>query len=247
MKKLLAALIFFTRAPFWRIAEVPADCYRRVVDMWSFTGWLTGGVMAFVYWAAAPLVGNMTAAILALAARLLLTGALHEDGLADFFDGFGGGTDRERILAIMKDSHIGTYGVIALVVWFMAMVPAIARMPLAVGTAVLFASDPWSKFAASQIVNCLPYSRRQEEAKNRTVYSPMSPLAWTLSFVAGALPLLLLPLKLIVAAVAPLVVVALLVVMMRRKIGGYTGDCCGAAFLLGELAFVLTAAALLRI
>ena len=103
-----------TRLPFWKIKEVPAECFKHVVPYWPFVGWLTGGVMAAVLWLAGQIMPVSLAWILALIARLLVTGCLHEDGLADFFDGFGGGTTRERTLAIMKDSHIGSYGVIGL-------------------------------------------------------------------------------------------------------------------------------------
>ena len=103
-----------TRLPFWKIKEVPAECFKHVVPYWPLVGWLTGGVMAAVLWLAGQIMPMSLAWILALIARLLVTGCLHEDGLADFLDGFGGGTTRERTLAIMKDSHIGSYGVIGL-------------------------------------------------------------------------------------------------------------------------------------
>ena len=117
--KLLAALIFFTRLPFWRITEVPAAYFKRVVDYWPFVGWLTGVIMAGTLWLSAQFLPMSTAVILALLARLLVTGALHEDGLADFCDGFGGGTSREKILSIMKDSHIGSYGVLGLIIYYL--------------------------------------------------------------------------------------------------------------------------------
>lgn len=112
MNQILAALIFFTRLPFWKIKEVPQECFKHVVSYWSFSGWLTGGMMALIFWGASTILPHGVAVILALTSRLLITGALHEDGLADFFDGFGGGTNRESTLRIMKDSHIGSYGVL---------------------------------------------------------------------------------------------------------------------------------------
>ena len=118
---ILAAFIFFTRLPFWRIREVPAECFKHVVPYWPLSGWLTGSIMAGVLWLSAQILPFSVAVLLALAARLLITGALHEDGLADFFDGFGGGTNRERILSIMKDSHIGSYGVIGLIFYFLLL------------------------------------------------------------------------------------------------------------------------------
>ena len=127
---ILAAFIFFTRLPFWRIREVPAECFKHVVPYWPLSGWLTGGIMAGVLWLSAQILPFSVAVLLALAARLLITGALHEDGLADFFDGFGGGTNRERILSIMKDSHIGSYGVIGLIFYFLLLWSLLMSLPL---------------------------------------------------------------------------------------------------------------------
>lgn len=87
---------------------MPPGYYKRVVDCWSITGWLTGGVMAITLWLAAQVFPAPVDVILAFLSRLLITGALHEDGMADFIDGMGGGVNRVRILEIMKDSHIGT-------------------------------------------------------------------------------------------------------------------------------------------
>lgn len=110
-----AAFIFFTRLPLWRIHEPPRECYRSVVEFWPLVGWLTGGIMAAVIYFGSFIMPHAITVLLAIAARILVTGALHEDGLADFFDGFGGGgNNRQRILDIMKDSRIGTYGVIGL-------------------------------------------------------------------------------------------------------------------------------------
>ena len=79
--KLLASLIFFTRLPFWKIANVPPVYFKRVVDYWPFVGWLTGGIMAGTLWITAEFLPVQIAVLMALAARLLVTGALHEDGL----------------------------------------------------------------------------------------------------------------------------------------------------------------------
>ena len=118
---ILAAFIFFTRLPFWKIREVPAECFKHVVPYWPLTGWLTGGIMAGTLWLTGQILPVSLAWIIAIIARLLVTGCLHEDGLADFLDGFGGGTTRERTLAIMKDSHIGSYGVIGLIFYFLLL------------------------------------------------------------------------------------------------------------------------------
>ncbi len=245
MERAIAALSFFTRLPLWRVKEIGADAYKRVVELWPLAGWVTGSVAGGVYFAASFAFGPMIAAVMALSSRLLLTGALHEDGLADFADGFGGGTDRDRILNIMKDSHIGSYGVITLIIYFLLAVGAIASMPPAIGAVAILASDSWSKAVASWIINFLPYARSATTAKNRLVYSRMSPSAATVGIIIGAIPLILLPGPAAVAAVAPIVVTGLMIIYLRHKIGGYTGDCCGATFLLSELAMLLAVCAML--
>ncbi len=72
--KLLASLIFFTRLPFWKIAEVPPVYFKRVVDYWPFVGWLTGGIMAGTLWITAEFLPVQIAVLMALAARLLSNG-----------------------------------------------------------------------------------------------------------------------------------------------------------------------------
>lgn len=244
MKRLVAALSFFTRLPIWRIAQVPAEYYKRVVPLWSVAGLLTGGVAAGVFYGLSFLLPPLAAAACAYASRLLMTGALHEDGLADFFDGMGGGTSRQRILEIMKDSHIGTYGVIGLLMWMMVVIPCVASFSAALGAWVIVSADVWSKACGAQIINFLPYARTESEAKNRTVYSRMTVGELLLCIAVGIAPLILLPTPLQLAALAPVAVTATLLWMMRNKIQGYTGDCCGALFLLNELSFIVVATAI---
>ena len=107
MRSLLAAIMMFTRLPLWRIVNVDKRYFMDVIKYWPLVGFMTGATTGGVLWLSAQIVPLEVACILAIIARILLTGALHEDGLADFFDGFGGGTSKEKILAIMTDSHIG--------------------------------------------------------------------------------------------------------------------------------------------
>ena len=162
-----AALIFFTRLPFWRVYQPPQDSYRAVVEFWPLTGWLTGGAMAATLYFGSMVFPWAVAVVVAITVRLLITGALHEDGLADFLDGFGGGGDRDRILTIMKDSHIGTYGVLGLIIYMLLLGTALYSMVPATAALTVLAADPFSKMTTSQLINMLPYARRQEEAKTR--------------------------------------------------------------------------------
>lgn len=251
---IFAALMFFTRLPWWKLRHVPADSFKRIVGYWPIAGWVTGGVMTAIYGIALffhlPVV---LALLLVFTGRLLLTGALHEDGLADFFDGFGGGRSREQVLTIMKDSHIGTYGVLALVVYVALWVTStvsLAQRSANLPIVLLLFADVWSKWSASQIVNLLPYARNEEDCKIKKVYDRMSARTFTVGLLFALVPMLgcvlflketpYMALWICVTASVPNSVMVWLVQYMRRRIGGYTGDCCGATFLLCELSYFIT-------
>lgn len=240
MLRILAAFIFFTRLPFWQLAEVPSEYFKNVVSRWSLAGWLTAGSSVIILYAASLILPIEVAILLAIATRLFITGCLHEDGLADFLDGFGGGTNRERILAIMKDSHIGSYGVIGLVLYFGLLYTILSNLPLEIASSAILAGDPYSKGVAGMIINRLPYARKEEEAKNKTVYSRMTIGEYVFSICFALLPLFWLPDTIyLFATLLPIAVWYLLTSIMKRKLQGYTGDCCGATFLLCELSFYL--------
>jgi adenosylcobinamide-GDP ribazoletransferase len=246
---IFASFIFFTRIPFWRLYQPRKEAYTTVVEHWPLTGWLTGGIMAVCLFLGCHILPFPVAVILAVLVRLWVTGALHEDGLADFFDGFGGGTDRQRILTIMKDSHIGTYGVIALIFYFALLCGVLMSLPPMTAVFAIFAADPLAKMFSAQIVNFMPYARREEEAKNKTVYRPISMGATASLALQGMLPSL--PLMLFtdvswwLAVLAPALTVTLLFIQIWQKLRGYTGDCCGAVCLLAELSFYLAVLVLL--
>ena len=156
MLHILAAFIFFTRLPFWRLAEVPGEYFKHVVSRWPLVGWFTAGVSVLVLYASSLILPASVAVIFAILTRLLLTGCLHEDGLADFFDGFGGGINQERILTIMKDSHIGSYGVIGLIGYFGLYYALLASLPVSLAGASMLAGDPFCKGVSGMIINRLP-------------------------------------------------------------------------------------------
>ncbi len=242
MKHLVAAIMFFTRLPLWRIKKlhIPQEYFSQAINYWSFAGWITGGVMAGTLWLAAQILPFSVAVIVAIASRLILTGALHEDGFADFLDGFGGGTSRERILAIMKDSHIGVYGVIGLAIYFLLIWQILANMPLEVATIAILVADPFSKFVCSHMTLFLPYERTAESSKSGVVYRRISFSVWIVAALFGLLPLILIPdAKWLIACIFPIIVFLSSIYYMKKKINGYTGDCCGAQFIVCELSFYL--------
>ncbi|WP_036876545.1 adenosylcobinamide-GDP ribazoletransferase [Xylanibacter oryzae] len=251
-----AALIFFTRLPFWRLHQPPKDCFKTVVEHWPLVGWLTGGIMAAVLYFSSMIFPYPIAVLLAISVRLLITGALHEDGLTDFFDGFGGGgNNRQCILDIMKDSRIGTYGVVGIIMYGLLLFFSLSSMPVRLASFVIIAADPFSKMVAGQIIMMMPYARTEEEAKAKVVYRNINIKAGISLAVQGLLPLALLfylePALMLVnwqwIIFVPCLVMYFLYLMIWRKLRGYTGDCCGALFLLIELSFYLTIVMLITI
>ena len=128
-------------------------------------GGLTAGISAAVLYSSALVFPVSVAILLAIISRLLITGCLHEDGLADFFDGFGGGSDKQMILSIMKDSHIGTYGVVGLVFYFLLLYTLLSSLPLDLAGSAILTADPFAKRVSSMIINRLPYTRKEQGSK----------------------------------------------------------------------------------
>lgn len=238
----LAAFMFFTRLPFWKLKTVPQECFKHVVAYWSLSGWLTGGLMALACWGLLFLFPAPVAVIGALIVRLLVTGALHEDGLADFFDGFGGGYDRKSTLRIMKDSFIGSYGVIGLIMYYLLGVSLLLALPVQMLPLVLGCADPFAKYVGSHILRELPYARKESESKAKVVYDRFTWKEMLMSALGGLLPLVFLPLSYWWMLIGPVIVFFLLIHLFRSRLGGYTGDCCGALFLLAELSAWMGAA-----
>ena len=247
--RIWASLIFFTRLPFWRLHQPPQECYKTVVEHWPLTGWITGGAMAATIYFGSMVLPYPVVIILAIVVRLLITGALHEDGLADFLDGFGGGgNNRQRILDIMKDSHIGTYGVLGLIVYELLLAAALLSMNSEMAALAVLAADPYAKMVTAQLIQMMPYARREEEAKAKTVYRKPDWKAGISLAIQGLLPMALflyltgLPWEMVIFL--PCIVMYFLYLLIWRKLHGYTGDCCGAVCLLVELAVYLVVCAL---
>jgi len=225
---LLRAATFLTRVP----APVPRAAARAPLadSAWAFPiiGGAVGLVGAVVLWLAREGLGVAVpvAALLAIAAQLLLTGALHEDGLADVADGFGGGATAERKLAIMRDSRIGTYGVVALVIGLGVRWMAVATVPPAERVVDLVVAGVLSRAVIPLLMKALPTARGDGAGVE----------AGTPDGVTVGVALALAALSLFWLspwAVVPVVVMAACVsvavgALARYHIGGYTGDVLGA-------------------
>ncbi len=244
MKKLFyqlaAALTFFTRIPIWRIVDIPVENYSKIICFWPLTGWITGAITAGAWLGFSMLFPPMLAIILALVVRVLFTGGFHEDGLGDFFDGFGGGKTKADILRIMKDSNVGSYALIGMILYYLLLVSSLASIPREILFAAILVADPLSKLFTALMMNYLPYARTESESKSKTLYAKLGILRILAACLFGLLPMfLLLNQSLWLAALCPLAVVLFQFFYVRKRIQGYTGDICGATALLCELGFYL--------
>ena len=245
--QLAAAITFFTRIPLWRMVDIPVGSYSRIICFWTLTGWITGGITAASWLAFSTIFPPLPAIILALAVRIILTGGFHEDGLSDFFDGFGGGKTKTDILRIMKDSNVGSYALIGMILYYLLLISTLASIPKEMMAVVLFAADPFSKLLTTGMMNFLPYARTESESKSKTLYDKLGTGRFMVACLFGLFPLLLLSdRELWFASLLPLCLVLILFFYVRKRIGGYTGDICGATALLCELGFYLAVVCLLN-
>lgn len=217
----------------------PARCYRMFPLVGALIGFCAGVIQYVLLKAGLPPLG---AAALTLGAAAFLTGALHEDGLSDTADGFGGGGDRESKLAIMRDSRIGSFGALALIVTVVAKASALAALPAAAVIPALVVTHALSRGGLAAMVLVIPFARQDGLA--RSVGEPSAVDAAT--SLALAILLAILCLAAGQVAVALIVTAAAIVavgILALRQIGGVTGDSLGAAEQVAETAVLLALAA----
>ena len=240
MRAARAALAFLTRLP---VGRLDAADFARAPGWFAAAGLAIGALAAGVWWLAAAVWPPVLAALASVAALALITGALHEDGLADAFDGLGSGRPAERALEIMRDSRIGSYGVLALVLVIGLRASALAAlMPGLAGALVVIAGAMASRAVLPIVMAHLPPART--DGLGRSAGSPEMPV-WAGALAIGLLALLVfLPFSAWVPALLAGGAAALAVSRMAlRQIGGQTGDTLGATQLLTETAILLAAVA----
>ena len=236
-----AACLLLTRLP---LPNLPAEAFARQAQAaWAFP--LAGLVVAVIAGVTGETLlqmglGAVPAAGLTVALLALLTGAMHEDGLADTADGLWGGRDRERRLEIMKDSTVGTYGVLALVFSVGLRWSALSIL-LPQGTGALIAAAMLSRAVLPALMAGLPPAR--DDGLSRGVGRPGGVAVCAALALGGAVALFAAGWALLLPALVALVVVLLLAATARSKIGGQTGDILGAAQQLAEIVLLLGLAA----
>jgi len=239
-----AALRFFTRLPVPRWVGHSAEQLNHAARWFPAVGWIVGASGAAVTLAAWQVWPTTVAVLLGMAATLLLTGAFHEDGLADTIDGLGGGRTREDTLSIMKDSRIGSYGAIgigiALLLKFAAL-NELAVPPASTFLAVLIGGHAVSRLASTTLIFFLDYARAEDaRSKAKPLATRLGKGELAFAALCGLLPCLFLPWAQAAVALALVALVTWLAArIFVRRLGGYTGDCLGATQQLAEIAFYL--------
>lgn len=242
LRRFFLALGYFTRLPVPAWVGWAPEELNRAARYFPLAGLIVGALSAAVLWLALQVLPPALAVLLSMAASLRLTGAFHEDGLADSADGLGGGWQREDVLRIMKDSRIGTYGAATLVLALLAKFAALQALGLQAVWALL-AVHPLSRLMALLIMWRLPYVREDDSSRAKPVAQGIGPTEVLIGLLGGLLPLGLLLAAGLVGAVhagLALLLAALVTLwwarLLRRRLAGYTGDCLGAAQQLSELA-----------
>jgi len=243
VRLLVCAVQFLTRVPTPALKTFEPDWITRSARYFPLVGQSVGAVCAGVLLAGERLWSAPVGAILALAAGLLITGAFHEDGLADTADGLGGGQTPARRLEIMKDSRIGTYGACALVAVLALKGAVLATTPIA--AALLLAAHGLGRAAAVTVMRLTPYAPSGEAGKWKPVPQGVRTGEVLVALLIAAWPLVLLSPSAILAGLAGGALLAAFVALTaKRLIGGHTGDVLGAVEQVFEVGFLLGAAAL---
>ncbi|MDA7428001.1 adenosylcobinamide-GDP ribazoletransferase [Primorskyibacter aestuariivivens] len=238
LAELQIAVMLLTRLPAGRIGG-DAPAMAATVWAWPLVGALVGAIAGAVYYAAWLLgLPSLVAVLMAICALALATGAMHEDGLADLADGFGGGPDKERKLEIMRDSRIGTYGVLALVLSVALRVSLIAALPdPGIAIAGLVAMAMASRAGMALWLWALPPARDNGLGRSAGGVSALALAIALMLGQAGGLILggvLWLPIGAAVLAGG-----GFIALLAKRQIGGQTGDVLGASQQSGEIAGLL--------
>lgn len=236
------ALILLTRLPAGRLPDPAPEIVRAA---WAFplVGLVVGAAFWGAHWLALTLgLGALPAALIALAATIWLTGALHWDGLADMADGLGGGHDRTRALEIMRDSRIGSFGVLAIVLALALGASALAQLGGPLPLAVALALGVSSRLGMLALLWALPPARADglgQQGAGLSTRALLPGLACALGLLvwAGLAGLAVL----LASAFAALAIGTL----ARRRLGGQSGDVLGAAQVCAEVLGLIALAMLL--
>lgn len=252
---LLVAIQFLTRLPVPPFIHYNPQWLHQSSRHFPAVGLLVGLLCAGVFWLGSILFTPLVAAVISTVFSIRLTGAFHEDGLADSCDGLGGGLTRERTLTIMKDSRLGTYGVLGLVSALLLKVTLLASMPLSVAIIALIIGHTASRLLCISLLALLPYGGEIEHAKAKPMAQQLTPLQGVLSsgwlILAGVLVTIIFPNTMHQIGLGQWLLTLLLALiatdymrrLLYRRLEGYTGDGLGATQQVSEVTIYIGLAA----
>ncbi len=252
---LLVAVQFLTRLSVPPFKHYDPQWLHQSSRHFPAVGLLVGLLCAGVFWLGSLLFTPLVAAVLSTAFGIKLTGAFHEDGLADSCDGLGGGLTRERTLTIMKDSRLGTYGVLGLVSALLLKISLLASMPIPIAVIALIIGHTASRLLCISLLSLLPYGGEIEHAKAKPMAQQLTPIQGLYSsgwlILAIILVALIFPNTMqqiglaqwLLAMILALIATNYMRRLLRRRLDGYTGDGLGATQQLSEIAIYIGLAA----
>ncbi len=237
---LFTALNFFTRIPFPRWCKFEKEYQFEAVKYFPLAGIIVGALAGFVFYCCNFILPTSLSVVLSMIATTLFTGALHEDGFMDVCDGFGGGWSKERILAIMKDSLIGAFGVVGIVLLIFTKYNCQIEIKVSELPFVLIAAHSLSRMVAGTLVNTHQYART-ENSKVKDYTHKLSTKNLIIMVVTGIVPLVLLENLWFFSILIPVYLSTFLLGRYFNKwIGGFTGDCIGATQQITETVFYIS-------
>jgi adenosylcobinamide-GDP ribazoletransferase len=234
-EELVVAFQFFTRIPMPAIA-FEADSLSRAVKFFPVVGLVVGSGAVLLQKLLTAHLTRSLVALVVLVYLVLITGFLHEDGLADTADGFGGGWTKDRVLAILRDSRIGSYGATALFLSLLARYLLLSSMPMEHFAAYVISAHVLCRWSSLPLSYFLPPAREQEGQGARIARLTSLPSLLFGSTFAAAIVVFALRRASVEPLLASLFVVILSGWSYYRRIDGVTGDCFGATNQLTEIA-----------
>ena len=236
LETFLGAIRFFTRLPVPGVLGQDSVALERAIRYFAAVGLIIGALAGLAFAVTSFFWPKTLAVLAAMGTAIMVTGALHEDGWSDMVDGFGGGWDREKVLTIMRDSCIGSFGSVALVMMLLVRFFALIEIDMLLVPVALIAGHAVSRLCATFVMRALDYAR--PEGKAKPFSNQLSNGDLVFASVTAILPVLLLPpLQFVPGLILAALATLWLARMFKRKIGGYTGDCLGAVQQFSEVAF----------
>jgi adenosylcobinamide-GDP ribazoletransferase len=244
-RRFLIAVQFLTRLPVPYSLETSEEELGKAAAFFPIVGIIVGGGAALLFMLLGFVLPPTTCVLCAIIFTAFITNGFHEDGLADAFDGFGGGWTKDRVLEIMRDSRLGTYGTLALIFLILGKLNFLSSLPQEHTWRWIIVAHTASRWAVLPLCRWLPYARAEGQGKIVARQVGVAELA--IGSLTFAVILMLLSWQ---AALAALMVTSLVTwlsgLYFRSRLQGITGDCLGATNQLAEVFLYLTAVILLR-